>query len=117
MSQLEARPAAAARRRAIATNADEHLLLVGELPSGDFGRGSVADPELDRDRFGFAGGVEHPDAPSRDTGLGSALASARPGAGTGTTTRTLATACRPLPLLRFDAWRSETERGVGHPEN
>src|SRR5262245_23553214 len=122
MSQLEPWAAAAAGgRRAVTAHADQHLLLLGEVTAGDLGQGPVADPELDRDRFGLAGCVEHPDASTSDAGPGSALPSARTcAAGSAALTRrsseTLAAASsRPLSLLRFDARWTEPERGVRHP--
>src|SRR5262245_45227845 len=116
MSQLETRPAAAARRRTITANADEHLLLFGEVATSDLGQGPVADPELDLDRLGLAGRVEYPDAPTGDACPGRALPSAGACAARTAATRTLTAAARALALLRFDPGRTEAEGGVGHPE-
>src|SRR5262249_18924678 len=122
MSELETWAAAAARRRAVTAQADQHLLLLGEVTAGDLGQGPVADPELDRDSFGLAGCVEYPDTATGDTGPGCALPSARTcAAGTSALTRRstgpLAASRRPLARLRFDAGWPETERRIGHPQD
>src|SRR5262245_24058452 len=115
MSQLETWAAAARRRRALTAHADQHLLLLREVTAGDFSQGAVADPELDRHRLWLARRVEYPDTATCDTGPGCALPSARTGTGrTAALSRTLAGSSGPLALLRFDAWWTEAERGVGH---